>query len=393
MIKIINPHICCGCSVCVLRCPKQCISLREDREGFLYPFVDENRCIHCGLCVKICPSNHVLQHKACHQSFIKAFAAKNPNLRERMHSSSGGVFLALAKIIIEKGGIVFGATYDSEWGVCISYAEKIESVYRMMGSKYVQAYIKDSYCTAESFLKQGKKVLFSGTPCQIIGLRSFLKRDYQNLLTVDLLCHGVPSPNIWQRYLSETISRNGQHRKDITDIIFRSKKNPYTWQQYGLEIHMASIDRCLVSEKFQQNIYMRGFLDDLYLRPSCYRCIYKKYSLHGDITLGDFWGIHQILPKLEDSLGVGLVLVSSVKGIESLNELKIEKYEVSLEKVMKMNSGFDAYILPHPNRKRFFRDIQNDNCSVQTAIQRNLQLSFFSRLSIKVRRKLLHIFN
>lgn len=201
MIHITDKKNCCGCSACVQRCPKQCIRLEEDTEGFLYPQVDEETCIKCGLCEKVCP----ILNQADKLSVLEVLAVKNPNDEERMNSSSGGVFLPLAREVINQGGVVFGAVYDESWEVHHVYAEKIEDVYPMMGSEYLQSKIGNSFKDAERFLKQGREVLFVGSPCQIAGLRTYLRnKQYQNLLAVDFLCHGVPSPGVWRRYLAET---------------------------------------------------------------------------------------------------------------------------------------------------------------------------------------------
>lgn len=201
MIQISDKKNCCGCSACVQRCPKQCIRLEEDMEGFLYPQVDEETCIKCGLCEKVCP----ILNQADKVPALEVLAVKNPNEEERMNSSSGGVFLPLAREVVNMGGVVFGAVYDDSWEVHHVYAEKIDNVYPMMGSKYLQSRIETSYRDAERFLKQGREVMFVGSPCQIAGLRTFLRnKEYPNLLAVDFLCHGVPSPGVWRRYLAET---------------------------------------------------------------------------------------------------------------------------------------------------------------------------------------------
>lgn len=201
MIHITDKKNCCGCSACVQRCPKQCIRLEEDTEGFLYPQVDEETCIKCGLCEKVCP----ILNQADKLPVQEVLAVKNPDEEERMNSSSGGVFLPLAREVINQGGVVFGAVYDENWEVHHVYAEKIEDVYPMMGSKYLQSKIGNSFKDIERFLKQGREVLFVGSPCQIAGLRTYLRnKQYQNLLAVDFLCHGVPSPGVWRRYLAET---------------------------------------------------------------------------------------------------------------------------------------------------------------------------------------------
>ena len=200
MIHIEKKSDCCGCSACVQKCPKQCISLVEDSEGFLYPEVVAAECVGCGLCEKVCPWTNrpeKLQPK-------EVLAVKNRNDEERMDSSSGGVFVALARETISRGGVVFGAVFDGKWEVRHACAETLEDVRPMMGSKYVQSRVGDSYRQVERYLKEGREVLFVGSPCQVAGLHAYLRKDYPNLLSVDFLCHGVPSPGVWRRYLDET---------------------------------------------------------------------------------------------------------------------------------------------------------------------------------------------
>lgn len=220
MIHITDKKNCCGCSACVQRCPKQCILLKKDDEGFLYPKVDEDKCINCGLCEKVCP---ILNQTEKIQP-QEVLAVKNPNEKERMASSSGGVFFPLAREVINQGGVVFGAVYDEKWEVHHVYTEKIEDVYPMMGSKYLQSRIENTYKEAEIFLKQGREVLFVGSPCQIAGLRTFLRnKEYPNLLAVDFLCHGVPSPGVWRRYLAETYG--GYNSKEQSRLQVTAGKN------------------------------------------------------------------------------------------------------------------------------------------------------------------------
>lgn len=199
MIKLTDKKDCCGCAACVQRCPKHCISMKEDEEGFLYPFIDETVCINCGLCEKTCP----IISRPEKLPTMEVLAVKNRNEAERMASSSGGVFIALAKKVIEQGGVVFGAVFDENWEVKHTYSETLDGVKPMMGSKYVQSRIGESFCQAERFLKEGRKVLFTGSPCQITALHNYLHKDYPNLLAVDFLCHGVPSPGVWRRYIDE----------------------------------------------------------------------------------------------------------------------------------------------------------------------------------------------
>lgn len=199
MIHITDKSKCCGCNACVQRCPKQCIAMREDEEGFLYPKVDVAVCIDCGLCEKVCP---VINQNVPKEP-LQVFAAKNKNEDQRLRSSSGGVFILLAENIIKQGGVVFGARFDKNWEVEHGYAETLEELEPLMRSKYVQSRIGNTYKEAEMFLKQGRKVLFVGTSCQIAGLHKFLRKEYENLLTVDFICHGVPSPGVWRKSSEE----------------------------------------------------------------------------------------------------------------------------------------------------------------------------------------------
>lgn len=224
MINITDKIRCCGCNACIQCCPTQCITMRQDEEGFDYPIINTDTCIDCGVCEKICP---IINHEE-YKKPIKIYAAKNLNEKIRLDSSSGGIFTALAEDIICQGGVVFGVSFDQEWNAVHSYTECLEGLATFRGSKYVQSKIGFAFKEVKSFLKSGRKVLFSGTPCQIAGLKKFLIKDYPNLFTIEILCHGVPSPKVWQRYLDE---KKAQFKcNDIRQINFRNKKNG--WSQY-----------------------------------------------------------------------------------------------------------------------------------------------------------------
>ena len=193
MIEITEKYLCCGCAACVQRCPKQCIILHEDHEGFLYPKVDTDNCIDCALCEKVCP----ILNEGSNRKPLKVYAAINKDEKIRLESSSGGIFTLLAEQTIGEDGVVFGARFDENWQVRLDYTETIEGIAVFRGSKYVQARTENTYQQAEFFLREGRKVLFAGTPCQIAGLKKFLRKEYDNLLAVDFVCHGVPSPKVW----------------------------------------------------------------------------------------------------------------------------------------------------------------------------------------------------
>lgn len=398
MIKITVSSDCCGCGACVQRCPKACISLHEDEEGFMYPVVDENVCVDCGACERACP----LINRAEPIPPLKVYAAKNKNEDERISSSSGGLFILLAKAVLAKGGVVFGAVFDNEWQVVIKYAETLDEVLPMMGSKYVQSRTETAYRDAERFLKQGREVLFTGAPCQIAGLRTFLRKDYPNLLAVDYLCHGAPSPGVWRRYLDELLNKHSDRRSvagkntvlnslksmsSIEDIAFRDKR--LGWKKFSFVLTLAeasaegeknSVLSSRIFQKFYDNPYMRGFLSDVYLRPSCYECRCKNGVNHSDLTIGDFWGIERFFPDMDDDKGISVVVVSSKKGEEILNDLFLELREANIEDVKESNGGFRDKLRPHKKRQEFFIRFNKAEESIEELINDVLRLSFTVKL-------------
>ena len=400
MIHIEKKGDCCGCSACVQKCPKQCISLVEDGEGFLYPKVDAAGCIDCGLCEKVCPWINRPEKFPPKE----VLAVKNRNETERMASSSGGVFIALAREVIGRGGVVFGAVFDEKWEVKHACAETLEDVRPMMGSKYVQSRIGDSYCQAERFLKAGRKVLFTGSPCQVAGLHAYLRKDYTNLLSVDFLCHGVPSPGVWRQYLGETFysARRAAAGKNtvlscslnpmpvITGIGFRDKEMS-GWKKYsfvvrGRSAHGADQNSVLLSAKHYENTFMRGFLSDVYLRPSCYRCRCKNGVSHSDLTIADFWGVNQLMPDFDDDKGVGLILVNTDKGKAMFECLDMEIRSSTVEDARRFNNGFKEELKAHPKRKEFFRDL-SEGKSVAEAVERALHVSVLRKVLRKIKQK------
>ena len=361
MIHITDKKNCCGCSACVQRCPKQCISLTEDEEGFLYPYVNEESCVECGLCEKICP---ILNPQE--ETFpLQVIAAKNTNTEERLGSSSGGLFLPLAKSIINEGGIVFGADYDSNWEVHHVGVENISGLYALMMSKYLQSRIENTYKEAEKFLKCGRKVMFVGTPCQIAGLHGFLRHKvYPNLLTIDVVCHGAPSPGVWRQYLAETYSE---------EEFIKSRLKA-----------AAGKNSVLSSDIHYDNVYMKGFLSNLYLRPSCHDCKCKDGKHHSDISLGDFWGIDKFNPSFDDDKGVSLVLINTPKGKEFLQKVKMEKWESSYALVSRANGGFSPYAWLNPKRSLFFKLIWQ-GATVRQAVAICLHIPLYRRVIRKAK--------
>ena len=292
---------CCGCSACLQKCPKKCIEMHEDAEGFLYPEINDDFCIDCGICYNVCPVRN--QKPNCKPLAFYASQSKDETLR--LQSSSGGIFSLLAEYIIRKGGIVFGARFNEKMELVHEYTETINGLAPFRGSKYVQSKIGDSFKQVEYFLKQGRMVLFSGVPCQIAALKLYLQKEYDNLLTVDVICHGVPSEAVWRAY--------GKVIGAQLPLSFRDKSTG--WQQYSVQLNGTA-------HPYRKDPYMRLFLSDVILRPSCYHCPAKGASRVSDLTLADFWGIQNVDPTMFDDKGTSLVLVHSAAGEQALAQIR-----------------------------------------------------------------------
>lgn len=379
MISFTDKSHCCGCESCVQRCPKQCIELREDSEGFLYPFVRKEDCVDCHLCERVCP---VLNPSAKRKP-LETFAAINPDSSIRSVSSSGGVFTALALSVLRRGGVVFGACFDENWNVVHGYTETEEGLARFRGSKYVQSRMGSAYHDAERFLKSGRQVLFSGTPCQILGLRRYLRKAYENLFLVDFICHGVPSPGVWRMYLKEEIENSvakekwkiknapRRVRKNtvlprfisggdvlIAGISFRDKS--LGWKKFSFALVFSTTNGSGAKFSFcsrtslDKNLFMRGFLADLYLRPSCYSCPARGLSSGSDITLGDFWGVWNVLPSVYDDHGTSVALVHTSRTRQILERSDIHLWAAVYADVLQYNPAIERSPQIPKKRVAFF---------------------------------------
>lgn len=373
-----NKQDCCGCFACLTRCPKQCITMKEDSEGFLYPFKDINHCINCGLCERVCP-------KKCHPSHenkkLLVYAAKNPSEDIQYNSSSGGVFSLLAEEMIAIGGVVFGVEWNKEWSTIHSYTKEKEQLFKFRKAKYVQTKPSQSFHIIENLLKNGKNVLFSGLPCQIQGLKLFLNKDYFNLLTIACVCHGVPSETLWNKYLSEQCLKMKKKPSDIIDINLRDKKTG--WNNYSCTITFN--DGHVFSQKHNDNPWMRAFLYNMTLRPSCHACPAKIENSLADITIGDLWGAKQLIPQEnKQDLGLSLVIIHNEKGLSFCQRSNISfLQEFSLSEVVKYNPAIIKSSSRSSKRDVFFAKL-NDGESFIPSVQKMTKTPFYLRMKQKL---------
>ncbi len=352
MIELSDKAACTGCEGCAQCCPASCITMQPDGEGFLYPPVDAAACVACGLCERVCP----VLHPSAPRQPLSVHAACNRDAVLRLGSSSGGVFSALACRVLGRGGVVFGARFDADWNVVHGWTDSVEGLAAFRKAKYAQSRVGTAYRDVQRFLAAGRDVLFSGTPCQVAGLKRFLHRDYARLLTVDVVCHGVPSPGIWQEYLHEAAVRHGGR---VTSVDFRDKSTGWAGYSLALTFSPPGKDGApggVLREGTQENTFMRGFLNDLYLRPSCHACPAKPLKGGSDVTLGDFWDVEEVKPHLDDDRGVSAVMVNTEKGraawTDILPELVVE--EADYADVVRGNPALCASA-PEKYREAFFR--------------------------------------
>lgn len=376
---------CSGCTACFAICPKDAITMQADSESFKYPVIDKNKCIDCGLCCKVCPLENMYGNFGEDKTSF-ACSAKDENFAKQ--SSSGGAFAILANMYIKEQAVIYGAAFDDNWNVCHIRVDKKDELKRLYTSKYVQSDMGNTFRQVKSDLDNSKKVLFAGTPCQVAGLKSYLQKDYLNLLTVDFICHGVPSPLVWQQYVAELEKKLNSK---ITEISFRDKKDG--WKNYYFKLITENGN--IFYEKHGDNVYMRGFLKDLYLRPSCYDCKFKTLQRASDITLADFWGIEKIISDMNVDKGVSLCWASSEKGNRVLADVleQTDYYEVKLKEAVRHNSSAVKSVNMHKNRDKFFEKFNNAEVDIISLIEKySDNRSLRKRLSYKLRTKIKSLF-
>ena len=393
MINITEKKNCSGCTACVSSCPKNCIKMKMDEEGFLYPEINSKECIDCGLCSAVCPIQNPVPEKETSQ---KAYILQYKDEIIRKDSTAGGAFTAIAAVIIQKGGVVFGAAYDENFHVRHEYVETIEEIGKFRNSKYVQSDLGDCFRQAKKFLEDDRWVCFSGTPCQIEGLKSFLRKPYEKLVLVDVVCHGVPSPLIWEKYLEY----QGLIEDKPENIRFRDK-------YYGYKYSTMSIIRDgknIYHAGSQLDPMLRAFFSDICDRPVCYDCMFKKRYRVSDMTIWDGYTVSEFDKKMDDDRGTTYLLCHSEKGNDIFQQMTefIKYKEVLPDDLIKGSKEMFFSVEMNKKRKQFFEDAQNMNSTLlfnkyypisakvklKTFIRKTLLVTGLYSVSKKIKRKL-----
>ena len=367
---ICEQEICSGCSACANVCPQKCITMQPDSEGFLRPVIDYSQCIKCKKCINTCPVANKPKDK---YKEPKAYMVYNQDDDQRKNSSSGGVFVALVEKVLKEDGVVFGAVVDSDCVVRHKYCTSVEELPAFLKSKYVQSEIGNAYTQAKEFLQEGKKVLFCGTPCQIGGLYAVLGKDYPNLIAIDFICHGVASPKVLEKYKN---FRENKAKSKATKISFRDKTKG--WKEYSLKMTFENLAE--YSATVKEDLYLRGFVGNLYLRKSCARCSFKQMTRQSQLTLADFWGANQFLNEPNDDKGISLVLAHGESGEQLLDSIKESLFiqEVPFDKATKGNKSYLLSVDHSPYRRVFFKKL--DKKRIDKNISRNVKVNLFSKI-------------
>ena len=336
---------CNGCGTCKLLCPVQAITMQEDVEGFLYPVIDKNKCIKCGKCKRVCSNFNDKKEEN-----EKAYVAINHSKQQLEKSSSGGMFYILAEYVFQNEGVVCGVMYNENLEVVHEFATSLEQAKKFCGSKYVRSNLQNTYQQTKQYLEEDKYVLFTGTACQISGLKSFLGKEYEKLILCDILCHGNPSPKVFKMYV-KNLEENKKEK--VRAVHFRSKENG--WKNSTPIIVFEN------GEKLEDKSYYNAFIEEIMQRPSCHECPFASKRRISDFTIADFWGIEKVVPKLECSEGVSLITVNSNKGSRIFEEIKkkMNYQEVDYDTAASYNHYHNVEM--NKKRKQFFESINEKN--------------------------------
>lgn len=380
MIDIKKKSRCTGCSACYNICPYNCIEMVADREGFQYPIINKSQCRQCGLCEKVCPELHTEKEEHNNSKFYVGNSISPENVA---NSSSGGAFVELAKKVLHKSGIVYGAAFNDDFVLNHISIGTEEELYKLQKSKYIQSNINDTYRKIKQNLCDGKIVLFCGTPCQVSGLKKYIGNKADNLILVDFICHGVPSQEAFKKYI-RCIREEINEASKIVSVDFRIKT--YGWESYGIKIEFESGN--VYEKKGNEDYWIKAFLQDIMLRPSCYECINKGMTRESDITIADAWGIKQYNEKLYNEKGTSLVIVHTKKGLALCNGISGDFFaeEVSEDFIKKYNMhAYYPAILDY-RRKKFFKKLQESN-DYKISVDESIDINTFVRIQRKIKKE------
>lgn len=367
-LKTLDKKTCNGCGICVKECPVEAIKMVEDTEGFLYPVIDEEKCINCNKCKNICSNFNDSK------DYDKAYMAINKNIDELKNSSSGGMFYILAKYVISNNGVVFGVEYDDNMEAHHNYYTTLEDCKKFQGSKYVRSNLNNSFEKVQEFLKNDKYVLFTGTPCQCNALKLFLKKDYDKLIICDLICHSNPSPKVLKKYIEEV---EKDYNKKIINFYHRPKENG--WHNALPIIEFSD------SSKINDKIYLDAFGFGLISRPSCYDCMFTGTNRVSDFTIADLWGNDKICPEIkDDNTGISLFCINSKKADEIFEKIKDKMEFKKVDKKFAFSFNHYCNIKKHHNRKKFFENIDKE--PVIENMRKCLKVSIVRKIVRKVKK-------
>lgn len=361
---------CTGCSACASVCPRNCIVMKPDQEGFLYPHIDENLCVSCGMCRKICPIAN--KSKDTGQKPV-AYAFQHTDEKIRYFSSSGGAFAAIAGSFILNGGAVFGAAFDGEFRVRHVCCQTVEELKQLQGSKYVQSDLGGCLNQLKSMLDAGREVMFSGTPCQIAAVKAVCAKEYANLTTVDIVCHGVPSPVVWDIYIKE---REKLACGKTQEMSFRFKSSG--WKRYSVRFLFDNgAEYCQI---ITEDPFMRAYIGHVALRKSCHSCLFKDTHRQSDLTLADFWGLDRVMPEINDDKGTTLVLVHTERGEKIVNNLAYygRLQIVDFDEAIEENQSYFRSANQPPYRLDFQKEFNAHG--MNHAVEKYLGTSIFAKL-------------
>ena len=344
-----NKIDCSGCTACQHACPESSIVMQLDEEGFLYPIIDSDTCTSCEVCSSVCPIINPQENERRMET-PDVYAAWHLAPQVRGGSSSGGVFSAFADKVLSQNGVVFGASFNEKLHLRHVGIETHDQLAALRGSKYLESHIGDTFEQAEGLIKQGRYVLFTGTPCQIAGLYAYLQQDYETLYTCDIFCHGVPSPKVFQRHIEHIAEK---HHSQVHNYRFRSKQ--YGWRPYGIQIDFASGKALHMPGSLDP--FTVSFLKDMFLRPVCSVCPFATTNRVADVSIGDFWGIGKYHPELDDNKGISTLLVNTPKGRELLKVCRTDLFIQSFELNQVMQGALRRAYPPSPSRADFFVDL------------------------------------